>query len=147
MLTRSPHTHHEIMSLVRGSEADQPKSSSRLKDADASSRAALLPLSTFLAIHDSPPSFVVRRLLPTGVIALVDGTGQAGRSVALQFALAVSTGGKVFGRNRSQVPFSISRTPPVTALYVASSSTSVASRVLTGNWTAFRWLLCLPSRS
>ena len=98
MLTRRPHTHHEIMSLVRTSEADQPKSPARLKDADASSSAALLPLSTFLAIHDSPPSFVVRRLLPTGISALVDGTGQAGRSVALQFALAVSTGGKVFGR-------------------------------------------------
>ena len=97
MLTRRLKTHDAISALVRGSqEADQHQSPTRLKD--ASSRSAVLPLSTFLAIHDPPPGFVVRRLLPTGVTALVDGTGQAGRSVALQLALAVATGVKVFER-------------------------------------------------
>ena len=96
MLTRHLHTHDAISALVRSREADQPSSPTRLKDASSSS--AVLSLSTFLAIHDSPPSFVVRRLLPTGVSALVDGTGQAGRSVALQIALAVAMGVKVFGR-------------------------------------------------
>jgi hypothetical protein len=97
MLTHRLKTHDEISALVQGSpEADQRQSPTRFKD--AASRSAVLPLSTFLAIHDSPPGFVLRRLLPTGVTALVDGTGQAGRSVALQLALAVATGVKVFER-------------------------------------------------
>jgi hypothetical protein len=97
MLTRRLKTHDEISALVRDREKSHQRSApARLKD--AASRSAVLPLSTFLAIHDSPPGFVLRRLLPTGVTALVDGTGQAGRSVALQIALGVATGVKVFER-------------------------------------------------
>lgn len=57
-----------------------------------------IPIAEYLAKPPPIPRPIIRGLLPVGVTTLVDGTGQAGRSLALDMAVAVATGGHVLNR-------------------------------------------------
>lgn len=54
-----------------------------------------IPVSEFLAKPPGKPRCIIPGLLQVGVTALVDGTGQAGHSLALDLSMAVATGDQV----------------------------------------------------
>jgi hypothetical protein len=58
------------------------------------------PISVAQLLDQPPrkPLTIIPGFLPVGVTALLDGTGQAGRSLALDFAVAVATGEPVLQR-------------------------------------------------
>jgi hypothetical protein len=57
-----------------------------------------IPVTEFLAKPPVKPHPIIPGLLRVGVTVLVDGTGQAGRSLALDLAIAVATGDPVLQR-------------------------------------------------